>query len=121
MVHLYRAADTEDIAGAGYSARYIADIKFRSNLDNGGFILVTIPAGVSTTPHSHGELEEVFIAWTSLDLHVNERTFHLAPGDIALIEPGENHSFTASLKNECRLMAIKFPNLKDDKTQQVSS
>jgi quercetin dioxygenase-like cupin family protein len=117
MVRLYRASSASETARAGYSAKYIADIKFRKSLDNGGLILVTIPQGVSTAPHSHGELEEVFIAWTSLDLHVNEKTLHLLPGDVALVEPGESHSFTATMKHESRLMALKFPNLKDDKIQ----
>lgn len=117
MVKLFRVSAVEDTARSGYSAQYVADINFRANLNTGGFILVTIPAGVSTTPHSHGSLEEVFVAWTSLDLHVDDKTFHLASGDIALVEPGESHSFSSHSNKACRVLAIKFPNLKDDKMQ----
>jgi quercetin dioxygenase-like cupin family protein len=115
MVQIFRVASAEDTTRAGYSAKYVADISFRENLKTGGFILVTIPAGTSTSPHSHGKLEEVFIAWTSLTLHINDEIFHLNAGDIALVEPHERHSFTASPNSEAKVVAIKLPNLKDDK------
>jgi quercetin dioxygenase-like cupin family protein len=48
-------------------------------------------------------------------LHINDEIFHLNVGDVALVEPHEKHSFTALPKSEAKVVAIKFPNLKDDK------
>jgi quercetin dioxygenase-like cupin family protein len=115
MVQIFRVSSAEDTTRAGYSAKYVADISFKENLKTGGFILVTIPAGTSTSPHSHGKLEEVFIAWTPLILHIDDELFQLNAGDIALVEPHEKHSFTASSNCESKVLAIKFPNIKDDK------
>ena len=121
MVKIFRAADAEELARAGYSARYLADVKFRKSIEDGGFIWVTIPAGTVTAPHAHAELEEAFVALTTLSMHIDDRTLHLEPGDIVLVEPGEKHSFSASKNSESRVLAIKFPNLKNDKIESHSS
>jgi quercetin dioxygenase-like cupin family protein len=115
MVRLYRASEAEDVGRAGYSARYIADIEFRNRIENGGFILVSILAGTTTTPHAHAILEEVFIALSRLEISVSGISYHLEPGDIVLAEPGEPHYFSAHPKEDGKVLAIKLPNLKDDK------
>jgi len=118
MVRLYRAADAKEMARAGYSAKYIADIKFRRKINDSGFILVTIPAGTGTVPHIHSELEEVFVALSPLEMVVSDTTFQLDVGDVVLAEPGESHSFSAYSSSDGQVLAIKFPNLKNDKKQQ---
>ncbi|MFW9961587.1 MAG: cupin domain-containing protein [Candidatus Thorarchaeota archaeon] len=115
MVKVYRASDAKEIARAGYSAKYVADIRFRKKIDDGGFIMVNIPAGTKTSPHIHKKLEEVFVALSSLEMHVDEIHIQLGVGDIVIAEPGESHSFSAYPLSEAKLLAIKFPNLKDDK------
>ncbi len=115
MVKVYRASEAEEIARAGYSAKYVADIRFRKKIDDGGFIIVNIPAGAKTSPHIHNKLEEVFVALSSLEMHVDETHIQLEVGDIVIAEPGESHSFLAYPLSEAKLLAIKFPNLKDDK------
>ena len=121
MVRLFRAADAEELARSGYSARYLADVEFRKSIKDAGFIWVTMPAGTVTTPHAHAELEEAFIALTTLTMHIEDRTLRLEPGDIVLVEPREEHSFSASKNSESRVLAIKFPNLKKDKIESRSS
>jgi len=115
MVKIYRVSDAKDIARAGYSAKYVADISFRKRIDDGGFIMVSIPAGAKTSPHIHKKLEEVFVALSSLEMHVDDMHIQLEVGDIVVAEPGESHSFSAHPLSEAKLLAIKFPNLKDDK------
>ncbi len=121
MVKLFRAADAEEMARTGYSAKYIADIKFRKSIPDSGFIWVTIPAGTVTAPHAHAELQEAFVALTALSMHVDDRKLHLELGDIVLVDPGEKHSFSASKNSESSVLAIKFPNLKNDKIESHSS
>jgi quercetin dioxygenase-like cupin family protein len=121
MVRLYRASDAEELARTGYSAKYLADIKFRTKVDDSGFILVTIPTGTRTAPHSHSVLEEVFVALSSLEIIVNDNSFQLNEGDIVIAEPGESHSFSASSTSKGKILAIKFPNLKHDKIEPVQS
>jgi len=117
MIKVYRASDAEEMARAGYSAKYVADIVFRKKIDSSGFIMVSIPAGTGTSPHTHNELEEVFVALNSLELHVDDFTIQLEVGDIVVAEPGETHSFSAYPAIEGNVLAIKFPNLKEDKVQ----
>jgi mannose-6-phosphate isomerase-like protein (cupin superfamily) len=73
------------------------------------------PAGTNTIPHAHGKLEEVFIALSSMEMNVDNTSFHLDVGDIIVAEPGESHSFSADPKSDGKILAIKFPNLKHDK------
>ena len=121
MVRLFRTADAEELARAGYSARYLANVKFRKSIKDGGFIWVTIPAGTVTAPHAHAKLEEAFVALTTLNIHIDDRELQLERGDVVLVEPGEKHSFSASRYSESSVLAIKFPNLKNDKIESHSS
>ncbi|MDH4214349.1 MAG: cupin domain-containing protein [Candidatus Thorarchaeota archaeon] len=121
MVKVYRASDAEEIARAGYVAKYVADIRFRKKIDNGGFIMVSIPAGSKTSPHIHKKLEEVFVALSSLEMYIDATHIQLEVGDIVIAEPGESHSFSAYPSSQGKILAIKLPNLKEDKIQLDSS
>lgn len=115
MVELFRALESEEIIKSGYGAKYVADIQFLRKVESGGFILVTIPAGAKSSPHIHRELQEVFVALTTLTMQIDEKILQLEPGDIVLVEPGESHCFSASEMADSVVLAIKFPNLKEDK------
>jgi len=115
MVQIFRASESDEIGKKGYTARYVADVKFRKNLDSGGFILVTVAAGTRTEPHKHSELEEVFVILTELKMHIDSTVFDLEKGDIVLVAPNESHSFEASAHSPADIIAIKFPNLKSDR------
>ena len=115
MVQIFKASETEEISKKGYSARYVADVQFRNNLDSGGFILVTVAAGSRTEPHKHGELEEVFVIMSKLKMYIDSVEFDLDKGDVVLVAPNESHSFEASEHSSASIIAIKFPNLKNDR------
>lgn len=115
MAHIFRVDDAELMGRNGYSARYFADVIFNQKIDSAGFILVTIPSGFQTAPHTHMALEEVFFALTPLEVIVDDSVLSLRTGDLVIVGPNEIHSFQNKTQDEGLLLAIKFPNLKDDK------
>ena len=115
MVKIFRAAECELLGLGGYGRKYVADIVFRKPLSSAGLILVKIPGGVETAPHSHEHLEEAFIIMSKTRLGVDQAIFDLEEGDVALAEPGEQHWFVTPEGDDVTIIAIKFPNLKDDK------
>ena len=115
MVRIYRAEASESIQRAGYEARYFADISFREPVASCGMILVTLKPGSKSSPHGHEHLEEVFMALTRIRVQVDKETIDLENGDVLVVDPGEMHSFEVIGDTTARLLAMKFPNLQDDK------
>jgi quercetin dioxygenase-like cupin family protein len=103
------------IKRGGYDAKYVADIVFRGQKESAGFILVNIPSGNTTSPHAHGVLEEVFIFMDMVEMTIDGELHQMERGDVVLIEPGEAHWFKAPKDRDATLIAVKLPNLKDDK------
>ena len=114
MVQIFRATDAEEIVRKGYTARYVADVEFRENLDSGGFIMVNVAAGTKTEPHKHGKLEEVFVILSDMKMYIDLTEYELEKGDVVLVAPNESHSFKAPEHSPASIIAIKFPNLKND-------
>ncbi|MFW9767597.1 MAG: cupin domain-containing protein [Candidatus Thorarchaeota archaeon] len=115
MTRLYRVAEAESIQRAGYEASYFADLIFREPVDSCGMILVTLEPGSTSSPHGHEFLEEVFMALADIQVHVDDETIVLTKGDVLVVEPGEMHSFEVIGNTSVQILAMKFPNLKDDK------
>ncbi|MHA2396008.1 MAG: cupin domain-containing protein [Candidatus Thorarchaeota archaeon] len=119
MVRIYRAEDSEKAVRAGYEAAYVADLTFSRSLDSCGVILVDINAEEKTSPHAHEHLEEVFVAMSAISIYINDVCYELLEGDVIIVDPGENHSFETKDKRSGRILALKFPNIKDDKIVPV--
>jgi mannose-6-phosphate isomerase-like protein (cupin superfamily) len=83
-------------------------------------ILVTLDPGSKSSPHGHENLEEVFMALTEIRVHVDSETIDLENGDVLVVDPGEMHSFEVVGDIPARMLAMKFPNLKDDKVVPVN-
>ncbi|MHA2024854.1 MAG: cupin domain-containing protein [Candidatus Thorarchaeota archaeon] len=115
MVRIYRAEASESIQRSGYEARYFADITFKESINSCGMILVTLEPGSKSSPHGHEYLEEVFMALTRIRVRIDNETIELEEGDVLVVDPGEMHSFEVIGEIPARLLAMKFPNLKDDK------
>jgi quercetin dioxygenase-like cupin family protein len=115
MVQIYRAEDSQNASRPGYEARYVADLVFRRALDSCGIILVDIDGSGRSSPHAHEYLEEVFIILTDIRLFINNTPYDLKEGDVVLVEPGESHSFETTSDEVGKIIAMKFPNVKDDK------
>ena len=115
MVKIYRSKEVELVGLAGYGRKYVADVEFRTAIDTAGVIYVRIPAGYRTEPHAHMSLEEIFVILNSTRMGINETVYDLEEGDVILVEPGEPHWFETPSENDVVAIAIKLPNLKDDK------
>ncbi len=117
MVKVYRASETILKSRAGYGVKYVADIGFENPIGSAGFILVKIPPQMKTTPHAHGKLEEAFVIMNATKMGVNETLYDLLEGDIVVVEPGEWHWFETPDGGDVNIIAVKMPNLKDDKIE----
>lgn len=115
MTQLFRMLDSESLQRAGYEARYFADITFMKPSESCGMIHVTLGPKSASSPHRHMHLEEVFMALTEIRIHVDDASYDLNRGDVILVSPGEMHSFEVLGDNHAQILAMKFPNIKDDK------
>ncbi|MHA2193179.1 MAG: cupin domain-containing protein [Candidatus Thorarchaeota archaeon] len=117
MVKVYRASETTLKGRAGYGVKYVADIGFGNPIESAGFILVKIPPQMKTTPHAHGKLDEAFVIMNPTKMGVDETLYDLDEGDVVLVEPGEWHWFETPEGEDVSIIAVKLPNLKDDKIE----
>jgi len=114
-MRIFRFAESESKSGAGYTANYVADIDFRKSVETAGAIIVKIPRNTKTTPHSHIILEEVFIVMNRTRMGVGKQIINLEAGDVVVAEPHEEHWFETYKDEDVTVIALKVPNLKDDK------
>ena len=119
MVRIYKAKDSAKAGRAGYEASYVADLTFLKPLDSCGVILVDLEKNGKSSPHSHEHLEEAFIAMTDIRMFIDDAPYDLKEGDVVVAEPGEAHSFETTPNKAGRILALKFPNIKDDKVVPV--
>jgi mannose-6-phosphate isomerase-like protein (cupin superfamily) len=117
MVKVYKASEVELKGRAGYGVKYVADIALANPIESAGFILVRIPPEMKTTPHAHGKLDEAFMIMNPTRMGVDEILFDLDEGDVVLVEPGERHWFETPNGGDVMILAVKLPNLKDDKIE----
>ncbi len=115
MVKIFKASEAKEIHKKGYTAKYVADVNFRKSLNSGGFILVTVSPGTKSEPHAHSELEEIFVVLSDMKMIIDSIEYELEKGDVVLVGPNEIHSFEAAVDSPASMIAIKFPNLKDDR------
>jgi quercetin dioxygenase-like cupin family protein len=115
MVRIYRVKDSLEAKRAGYLVKYVADVDFRDPLDSCGLILVYLEKNGKSSPHAHELLDEIFIALTDIRIFVDGARYDLKEGDVVVVEPGEAHSFETKTDKIGRILALKFPNIKDDK------
>lgn len=117
MVEIYRASDAESRERLGYAVKYVADIVFNEPPDSAGFIIVKIPPEMKTSPHSHGVLTEVFVIMGKTKMGVADTLYDMNEGDVVVVEPGEFHWFETPAGADVGVIAIKIPNLEDDKIE----
>ncbi len=118
MVEIHRASDTELKGRLGYGVRYVANLTFKKPLKSSGFIIVKIPPEMKTSPHSHSVLTEVFVIMSKTRMGVSKTVYDLNEGDVVVVEPGESHWFETPSGPDVDVIAVKMPNLKDDKVEE---
>jgi len=116
-LEIYRANEAEPKKRAGYTATYVADIKLKQEIDTTAFILVNLDAGACTEPHAHQSLQEAFVFLDATEIGVDEKKFSVGAGDVVLVNPGEEHWFSAPVDRDTSFLAIKLPNIPDDKVK----
>ncbi|MFW9918766.1 MAG: cupin domain-containing protein [Candidatus Thorarchaeota archaeon] len=114
---IYRRKDADTAARAGYHATYIADIEFPDHIGTAGVILVDVLKATKTSPHSHTMLDEAFIFLNRTRMGVGQDIFEIETGDVVIVEKGEKHWFESYPDEDIRIIAVKLPNLKDDKIE----
>ena len=112
---VYRISESETKGRAGYTASYVADIVFSSPASSTGVIVVKVPRNTKTEPHAHAILEEIFVVMNRTRMGVGDTILDLDPGDVVVADPGEAHWFETYHDDDLTLIALKVPNLKDDK------
>ena len=112
---IYRISESETKGRAGYTASYVADIALTSPASSTGVIVVKVPRNTKTEPHAHAILEEIFVVMNRTQMGVGERVLDLEPGDVVVADSGEAHWFETYHDVDLTLIALKVPNLKEDK------
>ena len=100
--------------GGGYSIKRLFTEALSKNPDNVGFYQTTIPKGSRVKNHYHDKLDEILYFITSGKVRVGEKIYEFSPGDLMVLPPRSPHEIIADDK-EVRLIAVKLPNIVDDK------
>lgn len=100
----------------GYSIKRLFTEELSKNPDNVGFYETTIPQGSVCGHHYHEQLDEIIMFLTKAKMRVEEKVYDFEPKDIVILKPGDKHEFVAE-ECELKLIAIKLPNIVDDKVK----
>ncbi|MGV9169315.1 MAG: cupin domain-containing protein [Promethearchaeia archaeon] len=114
---IFRADESEPKTRAGYTATYVADIELKQRVETAAFIVVHVDAGQRTEPHAHHSLQEVFIFLDDTEVGINEEVIPVGLGDVVIVDPGEEHWFSAPADTDVSFIAVKLPNIPDDKVK----
>ena len=99
-----------------YSIKRLFTEQLSKNPQNVGFYETTVPKGNVCGHHFHEELDEIIIFLTKAKVRVEQEIYDFESGDIIILKPGDKHEFIAE-ENEVKLIAIKLPNIVDDKVK----
>ena len=98
----------------GYVIRRLLTESLGHDPENAGFYLTTIPARGKVKCHSHTSALEIILFLTDGAIATHEDSSDFDPGDVAVLQPGEQHEIAAQAQ-EVRLIAVRLPNYPDDK------
>lgn len=120
-MRIYRANEAEPKQRAGYTATYVADVELMTRVGTAAFIVVHVDAGVRTETHMHQSLQEAFVFLDETIIGINQETVSVGPGDVVVVDPGEEHWFSAPKDREISFIAVKLPNIPDDKVKSSAA
>jgi len=100
----------------GYSIKRIFTENLSMKPDNVGLYETTVPKGSVCGHHYHEKLDELILFLTKAKMRVEKQIYDFGPGDMVILKPGDKHEFVAQ-DNEIKLIAIKLPNIVDDKVK----
>ncbi len=100
----------------GYSIKRLFTEFLSCKPENVGFYETTVPIGGVCKHHYHEKLDEVILFLTKAKMRVEKEIYDFEAGDIVILKPKDRHEFIAQ-DNEVRLIAVKLPNIIDDKVE----
>ena len=98
----------------GYAIRRLFTELLPKNAENIGFYETTVRPNNSVKNHYHNNSDEIFYFFTNGILKIGQETVLVQPRDIVILPRGVPHELIANDK-EIKLLAIKIPNIPDDK------
>ncbi len=104
----------EQREGGNYSIKRMFTEKLRKNPDNIGFYQTTILPRNKVKHHSHQQLDEVLYFLTPGKVRIKSKIYEFNPGDVMILPPDTPHEIFAEDKKVV-LIAVKLPNIPDDK------
>ncbi|MBW2981171.1 cupin domain-containing protein [Candidatus Woesearchaeota archaeon] len=113
---IIRLKDIQKEEKNGYSIKRLFTLPLSKKPDNVGLYETTIPLGSVCGHHYHENLDEIIFFLTKGRIRSNDKIYDVEPGDLLFLYPGDKHEFIAD-DNEIRLIAIKLPNIVDDKVK----
>ena len=116
IIRLNEIAD-EFSEGGNYSIKRLFTQTLTTNPKNVGFYQTTIPPGKRVSDHCHTSLDEFLYFITPAIVKIGEKEEHLETGDLMILFPRTFHEIIAQ-GHEVRLIAIKIPNIIDDKIKE---
>jgi mannose-6-phosphate isomerase-like protein (cupin superfamily) len=90
--------------------------KLNKAAKNVGFYETTIPPGSKVKNHFHSELDEVLYFLTGGEMIIESKKYHLSPGDSVILSPNTPHEIFSG-NSEVKLIAVKLPNIVEDKIE----
>lgn len=99
-----------------YSIKRLFTESLSKNPKNIGFYETTIQKGSVCSHHYHKNLDEFILFLTKAKMRVEDKIYDFEKGDIVILKPEDKHEFIANDK-EVKLIAIKLPNIVDDKVK----
>lgn len=101
----------------GYQIKRIVTEKLNFRPENVGIYQTIIPPGNKCPNHAHGQLDEILFFLTRAKVKTESAMLEFEEGDFLIISPGEFHEIIAE-EAEVRLIALKIPNIVDDRLVQ---
>ncbi|ELZ51168.1 hypothetical protein C465_04334 [Halorubrum distributum JCM 9100] len=102
-----------------YSIKRLFTEQLEHDVENVGFYRTLIPEGNKVAKHHHENLDEVLYFLTDGIVETDEEIIEFNTGDSMVLKKGDNHEIRAE-NGEVRLIAVKLPNHKEDKTMASS-
>lgn len=116
---VFRMDETPEEDRGEYSIKRLFTESLEHDVENVGFYRTLIPEGNKVAKHHHEHLDEVLYFLTSGIVETDDKIIELEPGDSVVLKKEDNHEIRAE-DDEVRLIAVKLPNHKEDKTMAPS-
>lgn len=113
-MQIIRTNEVPEEGKGEYSVKRLFTEPLKHSPENVGFYLTTIPARKKVKRHFHPIALEVLFFLTNGIIEADGSAYSFAPGDIAILQPGERHEIQAE-DEEVRLTAVRIPNFVGDK------